>query len=141
MVDRREMGLWVLFGILTGLPDANFFSVPTIVPLRWAALRAALPRTTVSRCDGPPVTLLPILVTVSQSSAMIDFESWKLVLKVCCRYQSRFAENSSGFVCAFQSRLETMFDGVPRELIQAVNHFGLASMTLRKKYYLRRERR
>lgn len=60
--------------MLTGFPAENFFSVPTIAPVRWAALRADLPRTTVSFCDAPPVTLLPILVTVSQSSMMIDVD-------------------------------------------------------------------
>lgn len=57
---------------LTGFPAENFFSVPTMAPLRCAAFRADLPRTTVSFCDAPPVTLLPILVTVSQSSMMLE---------------------------------------------------------------------
>lgn len=39
-----------------------------MVPLRAAALRAPLPRTTVSRWEEAPLVLLPILVTVSQSS-------------------------------------------------------------------------
>lgn len=53
----------------TVLPAPNFFSVPITAPLLWAALRALLPRTTVSR-DPPPAprVLLPIFVTVSQSS-------------------------------------------------------------------------
>lgn len=57
-------------GLLTVLPVAYFFSVATIVPARWAWFRAPLPRTTVSRCEDPPPVLLPIFVTVSQSSDM-----------------------------------------------------------------------
>ena len=34
---------------LTAFPVANFFSVPTMAPLRWAWFRAPFPRTTVSR--------------------------------------------------------------------------------------------
>lgn len=74
--ERKGRG----FDLLTGFPAANFFSVPMMVPLRWAALRAALPRTTVSRCDGPPLTLLPILVTVSQSSDIMYVFGKVLVL-------------------------------------------------------------
>ena len=55
----------------TVFPAANFFSVAMICPLRWAALRAPFPLTTVSRWPAPPFVLLPILVTVSQSSAMM----------------------------------------------------------------------
>lgn len=59
---------------LTALPVANFFSVPMMLPVRWASLMAPLPRTTVSREEEPPPeTLLPILVTVSQSSDILDF--------------------------------------------------------------------
>lgn len=48
---------------------ANFFSVPTTAPLRCAALSALLPLIVVSRSDAPgPRTLLPILVTLFQSS-------------------------------------------------------------------------
>lgn len=54
------------------LPVAYFFSVPTTAPERWAWFRAPLPRMTVSRCEAPPRVLLPILVTVSQSSAMVS---------------------------------------------------------------------
>lgn len=50
------------------LPVANFFSVATMAPDLWAWFRAPLPRTTVSRVEAPPPVLLPILVTVSQSS-------------------------------------------------------------------------
>jgi hypothetical protein len=50
------------------LPAPNFFSVPMTVPLLWAALSADLPLTTVSRAAPPPRVLLPIFVTVSQSS-------------------------------------------------------------------------
>lgn len=53
------------------LPVANFFSVPMMAPERWAWFRAPLPRTTVSRCEEPPLVLLPIFVTVSHSSAMV----------------------------------------------------------------------
>lgn len=53
---------------LTALPVAYFFSVPMIPPCLEAALRADLPRTTVSFCPPLPRVLLPILVTVSQSS-------------------------------------------------------------------------
>ena len=56
---------------LTELPAPNFFSVPMTAPVRWAALRALLPRTTVSRA-APPRVLLPILVTESQSSDMMN---------------------------------------------------------------------
>lgn len=52
-------------------PVANFFSVPMMAPERWAWFRAPLPRTTVSRSEDPPLVLLPILVTVSQSSDMV----------------------------------------------------------------------
>jgi len=52
----------------TELPAPNFFSVPMTVPLLWAALSADLPLTTVSRAAPPPRVLLPIFVTVSQSS-------------------------------------------------------------------------
>lgn len=56
----------------TALAEAYFFSVPMTPPLRWAALRAALPRTTVSRSEAPgPRALLPILVTLSQSSDIV----------------------------------------------------------------------
>jgi hypothetical protein len=54
-------------GRLTALAVANFFSVAMTAPLRWAALSADLPLTTVSR--GPaalPRVRLPILVTSSQ---------------------------------------------------------------------------
>lgn len=54
---------------LTALPTANFFSWPTMVPLRCAAFRAPLPRTTVSLAVAPPRALLPI-VTVSQSDIL-----------------------------------------------------------------------
>lgn len=47
---------------------AYFLSVVMAAPLRWAALRALLPLMVVSRSEAPgPRTLLPILVTVSQS--------------------------------------------------------------------------
>lgn len=40
-------------------------------PVRWAALRAAFPRMTVSRWEAPdPRVLLPILVTSSQSDIL-----------------------------------------------------------------------
>jgi hypothetical protein len=56
---------------LTALADANFFSVAMTAPLRWAALSADLPFTTVSRGPPPaPRVRLPILVTLSQSSDM-----------------------------------------------------------------------
>lgn len=58
-------------GRRTELPVLNFFSVPMTAPLRWAALRALFPRTTVSRGPlPPPRVLLPILVTLSQSSIL-----------------------------------------------------------------------
>ena len=62
---------------------ANFFSVPTTAPLRWAALSALLPLIVVSRCVAPgPRALLPIFVTDSQSSDM---------LAVCvCKAESGF---------------------------------------------------
>ena len=50
----------------------NFFSVPVTAPLRWAALSALLPLMVVSRFAVPgPRTLLPILVTLSQSWSAI----------------------------------------------------------------------
>jgi len=55
----------------TVLPVAYFFSVPTTAPERWASFSAPLPRMTVSRWEAPPWVLLPILVTVFQSSAMV----------------------------------------------------------------------
>jgi len=54
------------------LPAANFFSVPTTAPLRCAAFRALLPLIVVSLVATPgPRTLLPILVTFSQSSDIV----------------------------------------------------------------------
>lgn len=58
-------------GLRTALPVAYFFSVATMAPVLWALFNAPLPRTTVSRCDEPPPVLLPILVTVSQSSMVV----------------------------------------------------------------------
>jgi hypothetical protein len=52
----------------TAFPVASFFSVPMIAPLLCAALSADLPLTTVSRGAPAPRVLLPIFVTVSQSS-------------------------------------------------------------------------
>lgn len=49
----------------------NFFSVARDPPDRFAAFNAALPRTTVSRCEAPPRALLPILVTESHSSDIV----------------------------------------------------------------------
>jgi hypothetical protein len=60
-------------GIRTALEVANFFSVATMPPLRWAALSALLPLTTVSRGPaGPPRVREPILVTWSQSSLIVS---------------------------------------------------------------------
>lgn len=53
---------------LTEFPAPNFFSVPITAPLRWAALSADFPFTTVSRWAPPPRARLPIFVTLSQSS-------------------------------------------------------------------------
>jgi hypothetical protein len=51
---------------------ANFFSVPMTAPLRCAAFNALLPLIVVSRSDAPgPRTLLPILVTLFQSSLIV----------------------------------------------------------------------
>ena len=61
----------------TALPAPNFFSVPMTAPCRCAALSALLPRTTVSRCAAPPPVLLPILVTVSQSSMAAGRWRWR----------------------------------------------------------------
>jgi len=55
----------------TELPAPNFFSVPITAPLLWAAFSADLPRTTVSFATPPPRVLLPIFVTVSQSSIVL----------------------------------------------------------------------
>lgn len=64
-------------GLRTELAEEYFFSAVT-PPARWAAFRAAFPRTTVSRCEAPgPRARLPILVTASQSSDIL-----KLVEKV-----------------------------------------------------------
>jgi hypothetical protein len=58
--------------IRTALPEAYFFSVATTPPLRCAALRADLPRMTLERgALEPPLTLLPILVMVFQSSDIV----------------------------------------------------------------------
>lgn len=65
---------------LTVLPAPNFFSVEMALPLRMAALRADLPRTTVSRSPPPLRTLLPILVTAFQSSDIVlNWRGWRLV--------------------------------------------------------------
>jgi len=61
----------------TELPAPNFFSVPMTDPLRAAAFSADLPRTTVSREAPPPRVLLPILVTVSQSSDILAVSIWR----------------------------------------------------------------
>jgi len=79
-------------GELTALPEANFFSVAT-APERRAALMPLRPRTTVSRWEAPPPrVLLPILVTVSQSSDMFAV--------LCAMYESsvvrRCVANSTG---------------------------------------------
>ncbi len=55
----------------TEFPAPNFFSVPMTAPLLCAALRADLPLTTVSRAAPPPRVLVPIFVTVSQSSMIM----------------------------------------------------------------------
>lgn len=66
--------------ILTALPVWNFFSVATMAPLRWAAFRAADPRTTVSRWAAPaPRVRLPILVTESQSSDIMTLAVFGVV--------------------------------------------------------------
>lgn len=57
------------------LVEPNFFSVPTMAPVRWAAFRALLPLMTVSRWVAPgPRDLLPILVTVSHSDMVVVVE-------------------------------------------------------------------
>lgn len=57
---------------LAWLPVEYFFSVERAPPLRFAAFKAAFPRTTVSLCEAPPPrVLLPILVAVSQSSDIL----------------------------------------------------------------------
>ena len=68
--EKKEMNLGEGKGkkVRTALPVANFFSVPMMAPVRWAWFRAPFPRTTVSRWEPPPLVLLPIFVTVSQSS-------------------------------------------------------------------------
>lgn len=69
----------------TALPAPYFFSVPTTAPLRWAALRALFPRTTVSRATPPPRVRLPILVTLSQSSMVVDVAGVMLdMLRMWC---------------------------------------------------------
>lgn len=53
--------------------DEYFFSVPVTAPLRCAAFSALLPLIVVSRSDAPgPRTLLPILVTLFQSSLIVS---------------------------------------------------------------------
>lgn len=59
---------------LTALPVLNFFSVAIDPPERFAAFRAELPRTTVSRCEAPLRALLPILVTESHSSDIVKVD-------------------------------------------------------------------
>ena len=71
--------------MLTWLPVANFFSVPTMAPVRAAALSAPLPFMTVSRCEPPPLTLLPILVTVSQSSDILVMDFCSFGVAYVCR--------------------------------------------------------
>ncbi len=76
------------------MAEANFFSVATIPPLRWAAFRADLPLTTVSRGPAaPPRVRLPILVTEFQSSDIVNVV-WKggvveVVVVVCGRLSRR----------------------------------------------------
>jgi hypothetical protein len=72
------------------LADANFFSVATIPPLRWAAFRADFPLTTVSRGPAaPPRVRLPILVTEFQSSdisnVVLERRGVRVVVVVCGR--------------------------------------------------------
>lgn len=57
----------IVRGQRTALPVAYFFSVPTTRPWRWAAFKALLPRTVVSRGAPPPVCFWPMRVTESQS--------------------------------------------------------------------------
>jgi hypothetical protein len=59
--------------VLTALPEAYFFSVPITRPERWAAFRALLPLTTVSRGAGPERCLVPMRVTESQSLMVAVF--------------------------------------------------------------------
>lgn len=76
-VQARRRGLACVDGMerrTAALAELYFFSVPMTAPDLWAALRADLPRTTVSRSDWPgPRTLLPILVTESQSSDILMY--------------------------------------------------------------------
>lgn len=58
--------------MLLTFDDAYFFSVPTTAPLRCAAFNALFPLIVVSRSAAPgPRTLLPILVTLFQSSLIL----------------------------------------------------------------------
>lgn len=79
----------------TALAEANFFSVATMPPLRWAAFSADLPFTTVSRGPAaPPRVRLPILVTEFQSSDML-----KDVIGFCGGGES-FGVECLGLSCA-----------------------------------------
>ena len=96
--DRKVSGLSLrgkkeAKGERTEFPAPNFFSVPMTAPLLWAALRAAFPRTTVSRAAPPPRVLLPILVTVSQSS---DIFAVLGCVDSFCEYVFRYARVGGG---------------------------------------------
>jgi hypothetical protein len=78
----------------TALALENFFSVLTTPPLRCAAFKADAPLMTFSRGAAPvPRTLLPIFVTVSHSSDIVDeFEScglWRGKETTESRYDTR----------------------------------------------------
>lgn len=81
----------------TELAEEYFFSVLMAAPDRWAALRADLPRTTVSREPAPgPRTRLPILVCDSQSSDIVMCVWFFLAgLKLLAGVVARFEEFES----------------------------------------------
>ena len=98
----------------TELPALNFFSVPMTAPLLWAALRADLPRTTVSRDAPAPRVLLPIFVTVSQSSMVGELIEMDLCVLMCIRGCAFEGEEvvccGGGGGCLLMNNVEERFD-------------------------------
>lgn len=120
-------------GVLTALAEANFFSVATMPPLRWAAFKADLPLTTVSRGPAaPPRVRLPILVTEFQSSDILKVvlrdrgdevvvivcgrlswaRMWGVVLVKSVFVRRRICQSAN--VCVMEGSLDVKSNGVKK---------------------------